>query len=181
MAKTRTVVKPGYHIKPKYDLHNLRLSRTKGVKGFEVPELPLVSLIDMFTILVIFLLMNFSATGEVFFIQKNLKMPEALHANPIASAPLVSITKAGVSLDLETGSRVSKFENENTPNYPRLVEALRALKQEVQNKKPNEVFKGFINIQADETMELVYIKRVMQICIQEGWIGINFAVRQIEK
>ena len=42
---------------------------------------------------------------------------------------------------------------------------------------PNEPFKGNVNIQADESTPLVYIKRVMQVCVLEGWTGIRFATR----
>ncbi len=182
MAKLRrTIVKPGYHLKPKYDLHNFRMIRNRTEKALEVPELPLVSLIDMFTILVIYLLMNFSATGEVFFIQKNLRMPEAKHSRPLESAPLITITQAGVSLDVEKGLDIPDVENENSATYPVLVSALRKLKAIQSSAKPTEAFKGSINIQADESIELTFIKRVMQVCIQEGWTGINFAVRDSAK
>ena len=39
--------------------------------------LNLVAYIDMMTMLVIFLLMSFSATGEILFVQKNIVLPEA--------------------------------------------------------------------------------------------------------
>jgi hypothetical protein len=46
--------------------------------------------------------------------------------------------------------------------------------------RPNEKFKGSINIQADETTPLIYIKRVMQTCVLEGWNHIHFAVQGAE-
>lgn len=180
MAKAKTIRVPGYHLKPKYDLHALRMIRNKDEKNLGVPDLPLVSLIDMFTILVIFLLMNFSATGEIFFIQKNMKLPEAKHAHPIASAPLISVTSTTVTLQTEkVGDNPVNLE-ETDQNLPRLAQALRELKSQIMLERPDQPFKGFVNIQADESTPLVYIKRVMQTCIQEGWTGINFAVREIE-
>src|ERR1700733_16253981 len=100
--KPKTIVKPGYHLKPKYDLRGLR-EHVKGEGSHKDTtfELPLTSMIDMFTILVIFLLMNFSATGEIFFIQKNVKLPEASHAKPLESAPLISVTAQGVTLEAQ--------------------------------------------------------------------------------
>lgn len=180
MAKKKTVTKPGYHLKPKYDLHALRMIRNQELGGDHIPELPLVSLIDMFTILVIFLLMNFSATGEIFFIQKNMKLPEAKHAHPLASAPLISVTAAGITLDTEkVGDNPISLE-ESDQALPRLAEALRVLKAQQMAERPDQPFKGNVNIQADEATALVYIKRVMQTCIKEGWTGINFAVNDAE-
>ncbi|HYQ81724.1 MAG TPA: biopolymer transporter ExbD, partial [Anaeromyxobacteraceae bacterium] len=40
-------------------------------------ELNVVPMVDMMTMLVIFLLQQFSATGEVLFMQKDIKLPDA--------------------------------------------------------------------------------------------------------
>lgn len=175
--KHKTIIKPGYHLHPKWDLHALRKRRTSGAKKNISPDLPLVSMIDMFSILVIYLLMNFSATGEIFFIQKNLTLPEAKHAHDIESAPLITVTAQGITLETENVGDNPTELTESDQNLPRLSAALRQLKQLDEATKPGQKFKGQINIQADETTPLVYIKRVMQTCILEGWVGINFAVR----
>src|ERR1700678_636189 len=102
MHATKTIVVPGYHLRPKYDLPALRKHiHGGGGNKHATFELPLTSMIDMFTILVIFLLMNFSATGEIFFIQKNVVLPEASHAKNLESAPLISVSASGVSLEAQ--------------------------------------------------------------------------------
>ncbi len=121
--------------------------------------------------------MNFSATGEVFFIQKNLTLPEAKHAHELESAPLITVTASAVTLETENVGDNPKELTESDQNLPRLSAALRELKQLDMATKPGQPFKGQINIQADESTPLVYIKRVMQTCILEGWTAINFAVR----
>lgn len=179
-AKARTIVKPGYHLKPKYDLHGFREHTQSEHKASVVVELPLTSMIDMFTILVIFLLMNFSATGEIFFIQKNLKLPEASHAHPLESAPLITVTATGVTLEAQKVGDNPLTVQENDQNLPKLSAALKQIRIIEETIHPNEPFKGNVNIQADEKTPLIYIKRVMQTCILEGWNGINFAVRGAE-
>lgn len=175
------IVKPGYHIKPKYDLPATR-EHCKGGHGKSLPvvELPLTSMIDMFTVLVIFLLMNFSATGEIFFMQKNLKLPEATHAHPLESAPLITVTNQGVVLEAQKVGDNPLMVQENDQNLPKLAAALKQMRIMEETMHPNQPFKGNINIQADERTPLIYIKRVMQTCIVEGWNGINFAVRGAE-
>ena len=177
LPRHKTIEKPGYHLHPKWDLHGLRKRRTGGGKSGINADLPLVSMIDMFSILVIYLLMNFSATGEIFFIQKNLKLPEAKHAHQIESAPLITVTVSGITLEAEQVGENPVELRESDQNLPRLAAALRQMKQLDEATKPGQPFKGQINIQADEATPLVYIKRVMQTCILEGWTGINFAVR----
>ena len=176
-VKAKVIVKPGFHLKPKYDLAGLRRRAKGGTSKSVVAELPLTSMIDMFTILVIFLLMNFSATGEIFFIQKNLKLPEASHASPLESAPLITITAQAVTLETQKVGENSISLEETDQNLPQLAAALQQLRALEESIHPNEPFKGAVNIQADESTPLVHIKRVMQTCILEGFTGINFAVR----
>lgn len=176
LEKYKTIKKPGYHIKPKYDLHALRHKRTFNVRKGSNADLPLVSMIDMFSILVIYLIMNFSTTGEIFFIQKDLKLPTANNAHTIESAPLITVTVDGVTLETENVGENPSVIEERDQNLPRLAMALRRLKELEEATKPGQPFKGNINIQADENTPLIYIKRVMQTCVQEGWLAINFAV-----
>jgi len=181
MHNTKTVVIPGYHLKPKFDLPALR-KHIAGAGGNKHAtfELPLTSMIDMFTILVIFLLMNFSATGEIFFIQKNVVLPEASHAKNLESAPLISVSASGVSLEAQKVGDNPIHLEEKDQNLPKLMAALNNIRAFEEQLHPGEPFKGNINIQADEKTPLVYIKRVMQTCILAGWNSINFAVRAAE-
>ena len=48
----------------------------RGKKG-GYAELMLTSLVDMFTIIVIFLIQNFSASGDVMYMTKDIKLPYA--------------------------------------------------------------------------------------------------------
>src|SRR3954466_15601483 len=69
-----------------------------GRKSLYAP-LNLVAYIDMMTMLVIFLLMSFSATGEILFIQKNIVLPEAQNWTDLERAPAIAVTKDVVTLD----------------------------------------------------------------------------------
>src|SRR3954469_18570831 len=60
-----------------------------GRKSLYAP-LNLVAYIDMMTMLVIFLLMSFSATGEILFVQKNIVLPEAQNWTDLEPAPVTA-------------------------------------------------------------------------------------------
>lgn len=180
-SKAKGVIgKPGYHMTPEYDLHFLRKKRGYHAKKSAVPELPLVSLIDMFTILVIFLLMNFSADGQSFFVPKGVTLPLATNGKPLQSAPLISLNANEIILETEKlpgSSGVNVRANINS-EMTEIISTLISLKQQLtQSLKTGETFKGQINIQADETLNLDLVKKVMKICVQNGWGSINFAVR----
>lgn len=178
-----TIGKPGYHLQPKYDLHFLRKKRNYHGKKSAIPELPLVSLIDMFTILVIFLLMNFSTDGESFFIPKAVKLPLATNGKPLKSAPLISINDREIIVETEkiSGQEAINFTMDINGDLAQIVSTLNSIKNiRTQTLKDGEVFKGQINIQADENLKLEFVKKIMKLCVQNGWGAINFAVRNGE-
>lgn len=175
----RLIEVPGYHLAPKYDLKYLRRKmNATGDRDFDV-VLPLTSMIDMFSMLVIFLLLNFSATGEAFFINKDITLPSAQNALPIESLPLVSISDTTVSLDSEVvGSNPLTIQLQDQ-EMPQLSAALKRLKSliDAQEQAGIPVKKG-INLQADINTDVIYIKRVMNILISEGFGKVNFVTRE---
>src|SRR3954451_4242169 len=73
--------------------------------------LNLVAYIDMMTMLVIFLLMSFNATGEILFIQKNIVLPDARNWTDLERAPVIGLTKDVVTLNgaqVATGDELAK-------------------------------------------------------------------------
>lgn len=170
----RVIESPGYHIKPKYDMVGLRLRRSRdGSKDTNV-VLPLTSMIDMFSMLVVFLIMNFSSTGEAFYKFNNIKLPKVSNAQEIESLPLVSISKDTVTFNVERVGNNPLNMTEKDRDLPRLRMALRKVKSFKEALNPDKPFKGRVNIQADKDTAVVYVKRVMTTLIEEGWNEINF-------
>lgn len=175
----RIIRVPGYHIHSKYDLKGLRHKLHGGEQVHMEADLPLTSMVDMMSILVVFLIMNFSSTGEVFFISKDIKIPSASNGRSMESLPLISVGKDGrVSMDTQKiGEEEGTKLEERDPNFPQLRSALQKIRILQQTIRPKDEFKGAVNIQADSEASLLQIKRVMNALISEGWTGINFAVR----
>lgn len=168
------IVKPGYHIRPKYDLHGLRRRRTDEHKGHVAGELPLTSMIDMFSILVIYLLMNFSATGEIFFMNKDLPLPKAGKANPLASSPLISIVGDNFILEAPVEYDNAAPVEDNSPALDRIAGQLKLYKETATAK--NLPSAGRVNLQAHEDTDIGLIKRAMTASVSAGWTNINFVV-----
>src|SRR3954471_8117362 len=61
--------------------------------------LTLTSLVDVMTIITIFLLMNFSANGEVLYMSKDIKLPDASHGVQLERAPVISVSADAVTFD----------------------------------------------------------------------------------
>ena len=90
-----------------YDSVKLEVAKAKlGHAGRKssYAALNLVAYIDMMTMFVIFLLMSFSATGEILFVQKNIVLPDAQNWTDLERAPVIGVSKDVVTLD---GSQVA--------------------------------------------------------------------------
>lgn len=62
-------------------------------------ELLLTALIDAFSILVIFLLMSFSSTGEILFMSKDMELPKAFTAEVLERTPVVKVEEGQIFLE----------------------------------------------------------------------------------
>jgi biopolymer transport protein ExbD len=152
----------------------------KGRKALNA-ELNVVPMVDMMTLLVIFLLQQFSATGEVLFMQKDIKLPEAAHGQTIDIAPVIAINANHLALD---GMRVVEMReldgDQAILSIQPLEEKLRDAKKRFdflhQNDPDREKnWKGDVNIQADVKVPFRVLKRVMFSAAQAGYYNINFA------
>lgn len=174
------IIKPGYHLRPKYDLHGFRRRRTSGGGSALAGELPLTAMIDMFSILVIYLLMNFSATGDPFFMAKpGVVLPRSGEANSMPNAPLLSFSRGTYYLDaIGPDGKMVKVED-SSPNLARITASLQELQNRIKQKDPKS-FDAKLNLQADENTPLLYIKRAMGAGTAAGWTSIGFVVSPVE-
>ena len=142
-------------------------------------DLQLTSMVDMFTLLVIFLLSNFSASGDVLFMSKEITLPTASHGTEIERAPVVAITDNFIGLEGQKVVDVDQIAHDEILNIQQLEDNLRDLKKReefVHQLDKDHQFAGKINIQADKKTHFKIIKRVMYSCAMAGFNNINFAV-----
>jgi biopolymer transport protein ExbD len=72
--------------------HEMKLlGKEHGRKGGDV-VINVTAMVDMMMVLVIFLVMNFNASGEMLFLSKDIKMPGAENGDSVTRVPIVSIS-----------------------------------------------------------------------------------------
>ncbi len=142
-------------------------------------DLNVVPMVDMMTMLVIFLLQQYSATGEVLYMQKDIKLPDALHGQMIEMAPVVAVSADQVVV---TGVKVADIRELDSDsgylNIPALEERLRDEKKRwefIHQQDPSRKWDGVVNIQADKGVPFRIVKRVMYSCGVAGYFSVNFA------
>ena len=165
-----------------YHSVNLEVAKAKlghaGRKSLYAP-LNLVAYIDMMTMLVIFLLMSFSATGEILFVQKNIVLPNAQNWTELERAPVIGVSKDVVTLDgaqVATTDELTKDSGTGDFKLPELHDKLVTLKNNYKLLHPGEDFNGICIIQSDKNVEYKILKKLTYNAAVAGYQNVNFAV-----
>lgn len=182
--------------KPGVKFRNSRILSRRGGKREVTAILSLTAMVDMFTVLVIFLLQNYNATGEVIFIPKEITLPKASEIKELKPAVVVTISRKEVLVDRNV---VIDFEavkaQEDWMIQPLLTSVQEALKKSksdfedrIQKKLKDAVSRARgepeedpnawnkITVQADKGIDFLTIKKVMFTVTEAGAGEINFAV-----
>ncbi|MBW2731879.1 MAG: MotA/TolQ/ExbB proton channel family protein [Deltaproteobacteria bacterium] len=158
-------------------------SHKKGVFA----NLQLTPLIDMFIVLVIFLLLSFNASGDIVRATKNLKLPEATQVQKLERVPIVSITYVAgeasggiVTLENQEVSTAQELLEDTGPDWKiaRLTEELEKMKLSWKVTNPDKPWAGKLIIQCDQNIDFKIVKKVMYSAGIAGYGNILFAVRK---
>lgn len=136
----------------------------EGHKRVVVADLLLTALIDAFSILVIFLLMSFSSTGEILFMGKGMELPKAAQGAVLDRNPVVKVDNGKIFVE----------DTEVAPNQ--LTAALLELRTKFKETRPNEEFPAIITVQADKKVKYEVLNSIVLASSQAGISDINFAI-----
>jgi biopolymer transport protein ExbD len=179
--KPGLIKKPGPRLRKYIPLKFVR-GGSHGTKSVYA-ELNLTSMVDMLTILVVFLLQTFSASGELLTVQKNITLPEATNYKDLEQAPIIAVSKDSVTLDGRMVADATVLNQENTADWKivELHDTLVTLKNNYKLLHPSDEWKGIVIVQADKGVDFKVIKKVMYSCAMAGYQNVNFAVQQKAK
>src|SRR5690606_21620438 len=147
-----------------------------GRKGVDV-AIALIPFIDFLITLVVFLLMSFSASGELLAQRPNLVTPESANTINQKISPIISIDPQVVTLDNRRMADTQSLAA--TPQLERieqLVQDLETMKRNWGMLHPNDPFDGMVILQADKGVDFRVIKKVMFSAAQAGYTNVSFAV-----
>jgi biopolymer transport protein ExbD len=167
----------------------VRLSKSKvfgkkggfGKKKSGYAGLNLTPMVDMFTIIVIYLLQNFSQDGDILFMSKEIQLPSITSKVQLQRAPVVSISADSVMVDGQKVIETAELTRDATMNVPALEEVMQEKKRNIQQSSQmlsGDGFKGLVNVQADKGVKFQVLKKVMFACNVAGFGALNFAGMQ---
>jgi biopolymer transport protein ExbD len=144
-------------------------------------QIPLIPFIDFLIVLVIFLLMSFSASGELVAQQPTITMPAAKNTEQIEISPIVAVDERVITLD---GTRVADTQTQGqsaqVDRIEPLIQGLEAEKRKWETIHPSEPFAGQVIVQADRNIDFRVVKKVMFSAAAAGYGNVSFAVNQAE-
>ncbi|MCP4606115.1 MAG: hypothetical protein GY847_37320 [Proteobacteria bacterium] len=142
--------------------------------------LQLTSLLDMFTIILVFLMVSFQAEDKDFVLHAGVKLPGSTASNPFKTAVNMAITKEAVFIEgakvheLEKGGDV-KDEDFESGKIETVVEAVT---KAWERQKKEEGEEDIVVIQADRHLPYRTIHLVMRSAAQSGFYRFRLAIEK---
>jgi biopolymer transport protein ExbD len=143
--------------------------------------LNLVSFIDFLITTVIFLLMSFSASGEI-AVDKNVKLPKAENVDDIIDAPMVAVNGNQILVDgVLAGSTRAIEELGRMQKIDELFNILKNKRELWKQVQPNKPFPGVCILQVDQNVPALVVKSVFQTAAFAGYPNVSFMVGKLPK
>ena len=149
-----------------------------GARGTNA-GLNLVSFIDFLIVTVIFLLMSFSASGEI-GVDKNVKLPKAENAEDIIDAPMVAVNGNQILVDGNlAGSTRAIEELGRMQKIDELFNMLKNKRELWKQVQPGKPFPGVVILQVDQDVSALVVKSVFQTAAFAGYPNVSFMVGKL--
>lgn len=142
-------------------------------------ELNVVSLIDIFAILVFYLLVN-ALVVEILPSPRALKLPESVAQQQPVQTVLILVTPEDIIVDNKKVMSTAQAAASTAKVLPELKYKLNEQTlMQVEGGQPGQVTRGDVNIMADKSIPFHVLKKVMATCSDTRFAKISLAV--IEK
>lgn len=145
-------------------------------------EIPLIPFIDFLIVLVVFLLISFSASGELLAQKPNLTMPKAQNVVTLEIAPVIAVDPIVVTLEgRRMADTATLAADPKVERLEQMIQDLETLKRNWSILHPQEPFPGQVVLQADISIDYRVIKKLMFSAAQAGYSNVSFAVNREQK
>lgn len=161
-----------------------------------VAVLQLTAMVDMFTVLVVFLLQNYASTDQILPISEKIKLPEATQVRELKPSYVVTYSDGDIILNSKNLGSLNEQTSKTDWVFPPLKEAVEQLIERANegaisdfltsqlrrfsgDKEDEELVKKTpfrVTIQADEEDDFLAVKKIMFTLTEAGIKEMNFAV-----
>jgi len=156
--------------------HRAKRMERRNTRGKKSVALNLVSLMDIFTILVFFLLVN-SGQVETLPNAKDLKLPESIAEQKSRETVLITVTGEDILVQGKVVAKVDAVIAQQGMVIPGLEAALRTQSDRVLRQDAmSEIEDREVTIMGDKELPYKLLKRVMATCTAADYGQISLAV-----
>ncbi len=159
-------------------MRNSRRIKRMSRNRIKITKMNLTSLMDVFTILVFFLLVN-SGSVELLEAPKDVTLPESREESKPRETVVISISPEDVIVQGKAVARVQDVLDGTDPNLEPLAARLAELKESVLGPATMNVAESQeVTILADRSVPFIVVRRIMSACTIEGYENVSLAVIQ---
>jgi biopolymer transport protein ExbD len=167
------------------------MSRARSIKnrrGRKAPgamDIDITSLLDILTILLVFLLQNYNSSGVIINVPKDIDLPRSSSISLNNYGVNIQVSKSQIWIDdkevvnTDTADQSQLFDEGGRriiPLYNELVRIKETIKQSEKLSPQATKFSGLANLVVDKSMKYNYLKRVMYTCAAAGFKEFKFVV-----
>lgn len=159
-------------------------SRRRRKKGGAF-DIDITSLLDILTIMMVFLLQSYNSSGVVINVPKEIDLPISNSETLSTFGVNIQVSKSQIWVD---DKEVVNTENTDTeqlfdeggrriiPLFNQLVKIKETIKQSEKLSPQANAFSGVANLVVDKSLKYSYLKRVMYTCAAAGFKEFKFVV-----
>jgi biopolymer transport protein ExbD len=155
--------------------------KARGERQIKSIKPQITSLVDIMTVLCMFMLQSFSAENQIITETKDLVLPESSAKKRPELMVTLKVNNHEIVAEEKTVADVDAVLASDQLIIPGLYEwlgARRAATEKLSQYSSKTKFKGDINIQADKRIRFRLLKKIMYTCGQQGFNNFSLAVRQ---
>ncbi len=162
-----------------------RASRfSRGKRKETVFDIDITSLLDILTIMLVFLLQSYNSSGVVINVPKEIELPKSSSETLNNFGVNIQVSKTQIFVDdtevVNTDVPDDQLFDEGgrriVPLYNELVKIKETIKQSEKLSPQAKKFSGIANLVVDKSLKYNYLKRVMYTCAAAGFKEFKFVV-----
>jgi len=155
--------------------------RLRRQRPMQPPKLNLTAMVDVFVVLLIFLLKSYSAEGNILTTDKGLELPVSTSNLPPQVTLTVTVTQEAIYVEDKKVEEVKTIHESPDLLIPSLAQEL---KYQVERARfiagfnPTVKFEGKVTILGDRGLPFLVLEKVMYTCSTTDFQEISLAVFQ---
>src|SRR3989344_4906799 len=150
-------------------------ARRRKTKVFDID---ITSLLDILTILLVFLLQSYNSSGVIINVPKDIELPRSASESMNNFGVNIQVSKSQIWVDdtevvnVDSNDKGQLFDEGGrriVPLYNELVKIKETIKQSEKLSPEAKKFSGIANLVVDKSLKYNYLKRVMYTCAAAGF------------